>query len=199
MIDPIYTLNSPGQIYRSSMFSFRTIIYFGCNFTYTQINQWLLNRVDIVQTIDLTSNPTSNSPELVMKANSLAYGTYEFIYQVNINVPSMNSGGSFTSSISTFVQIVPTGLAIFALKNGISTILIGYGQTQVLDPTKYSFDFDNVASISTLSYKYYCVTILTTLSDISSSSIDLATYKSNPLLSMSSNQTCFASSGKELF
>jgi hypothetical protein len=181
------------------MFSFTTIIYFGCNFTYTQINQWLLNRVDIVQSIDLTSNPTSNSPGLVMQANTLAYGTYEFIYQVNINVPGMNSGGSFTSSISTYIQIVPTGLAIFALQNGISTILIGYGQTQVLDPTKYSFDFDNVASISTLSYKYYCVTILTSLSAISSSSIDLATYKSNPKLSMSSNQTCFSSSGKELF
>ena len=177
------------------MFSLTTISYFGCNLTYTQTNQWILNRIDIVQTIDLKTNPTSTSSELVIPANSLVYGTYEFIFQVNLIVPSMTSGGTFTSTISTYIQIIPTGLAVFALENGISNILIGYGQSQILNPIAYSFDFDNIATISSLAFKYYCVTLFSSSSTPKSSSIDLATYKNNPSLAMYSNQTCFSSNG----
>ena len=186
-----YTLQSPGQIFRSNMFSLVTVTYFGCNLTYTQVNTWLLTRVDIQQTIDLTTNPTSTQSELVMQANTLAYGTYQFTYQVSISVQSM---ASFTSSVSTCIQIVPTGLAIFALQNGISSLLIGYGQSQILSPPLYSFDFDALAIISSLTFKYYCSVSSSSSSNLNK--IDLATYKKNPSYStMNASQDCFSSNG----
>lgn len=190
-----YTLSSPAQIFRSSMFSLVTITYFGCNLTYTQANKWTLTRVDILASIDLTPNPTSTQSELVLQANTLAYGTYEFTYKVSISTQNMMS---LTSSISTYIQIIPSGLAVFALENGISTLLIGFGQTQILNPSLYSFDFDMLAVITSLKFKFYCV--LSTFSTTTySNQIDLATYKMNPLyLSMNASQACFSSNGKQI-
>jgi hypothetical protein len=196
MITPMaYTLSSPAQIFRSSMFSLVTITYFGCNLTYTQANKWTLRRIDILTSMDLTTNPTSTQSELVIQANTLSYGTYEFTYQVSINTQNMIP---LTSSISTYIQIMPTGLAVFALQNGISTLLIGFGQSQILNPSLYSFDFDMLAVMSGLKFKFYCV--LSSLSTTHSNQIDLATYKSNPFYSsMNASQACFTSNGNQTF
>ena len=183
-------------MFRSKMFSLSTVTYFGCNLTYSQANQWLLSRIDIQETIDLTMNPSSTTSELVMQSNSLAYGTYIFSFQVNLIVPSMSSGVTFTAMISTYVQIIPTGLVVFALRNGIANILIGYAQSQSLNPTEYSFDFDEQVSIKSLDFRFYCVSLFNYQTvPLSMSSIDLATYKNNPSLSMNSSQTCFSSNG----
>ena len=85
-------------------------------------------------------------------------------------------------------------MAIFAIQNGISNILIGYSQSYTLSPSIYSFDFDNVATLSSLQFKFYCTSITSGVTP-TLTNIDLATYKSNSGLRMTLNQTCFASNG----
>jgi len=186
---------NPNQILRSKMFSISTTTYFPCNLSYTQAHLWTLNKINsgVMQLKDLSANPTFASSEIVIESNTLEYGLYEFTIQVEIKVLS----SVLKSKVSTFVQIIPTGLVVFGLENGKQSISIGFLQTLVLNPIKFSFDFDNTASISNLTFKFYCSPnknynfIDSILNDTGDK--DLATYKRNSSLKMTS---CFTSSGK---
>ena len=172
------------------MFSLSTLTIFSCNLSYSQTNTWTLSRIDLPQVISLTDNPTSTTPELVMPANSLEYGLYQFTFQVDIQT----SSNALSNSIYTFIQIIPTGLAVFALQNGISSLLIGSKQAFVLNPAAYSVDLDNLVSPSSLQYKIFCNTInLNSSTQSNQVSTDLLTFKSNASLVMASNVTCFSS------
>jgi hypothetical protein len=185
---------NPNQIMRSKMFSISTATYFMCNLSYTQAYLWTLNKINsgVTQLKDLSANPTFASSEIVIESNTLEYGLYEFTIQVEIKVLS----SVLKSKVSTFVEIIPTGLVVFGLENGIQSISIGFSQALVLNPIKYSFDFDNMASISNLSFKFYCSPISnynyigSSLSDTGDK--DLATFKRNSSLKMS---PCFTSNG----
>ena len=189
-----FTQQNPSQIYRSKLFSLSTQLYFACNYSYTLTNVWQLTRLDVPQNIDLSLNPTWQSSELVIQANTLAYGLYAFSFNVQISMlTSGNLNGNQTSSVTTYVQIIPTGLAVFAVQNGRSNLLIGSSQVYVLDPLTYSFDFDSVVSMSSLTFVFYCNTVDLTLGPVQTqNTIDLLTYKSNSKLPMTWKQTCFS-------
>ena len=66
-----------------------------------------------IKSVDLTSNPTFRSSELVMQSNTLEFGLYQFIFQIDVVSSKLYN---VTNSASTFIQIIPTGLAIFGLQ-----------------------------------------------------------------------------------
>ena len=183
-ITPFAILKNPQEIKRSKLFSISTETYFVCNKPYKQKYQWKLNQIysDHINSIDLTSNPSSVSSEIVIQPNTLDYGLYEFIFQVSI------SGTSFQSNTSTFIEITSSGLAVYVLPNGVQSILLGKDQSLRLNPPAYSFDFDNLTLMTSLIFKFYC-------SLNSFGPIDLATYKRNSSLQMQANQTCFTATG----
>ena len=209
-IDQSFPLVSPVSVYRSALLSLSTVTYFACNSSYILTYTWLASRMDIAQTIDLTTNPTSASSQLIISANSLAYGLYNFTFRVEV---AMWDNSVLSNSANTFVQIVPTGLAVYALRNGISSILIGSQQKLVLNPATYSIDLDDFISPSSLQYTFYCNTINLNLKtespdepdeyQIEQMSIaakdDLLAYKINPQLAMAANRTCFSSNCKSIF
>ena len=149
------------------------------------------------QITTLSSNPTSSSAQLVIPANTLSYGVYEFIFQVTATITSSNI--VLASNIqSVYIEIIPTGLAVFAIANGVSGFVIGYQQTYTLSPGLFTIDFDYIVSPSSLNFTFYCSTVmLNGLNSFSttSNSYDLMTYKMNTSLPMNSNQTCFPSNG----
>ena len=192
-IQQSFSQSSPNQIYRSSLFSLSTSTYFACNSSYSRKYSWKLTLLDTLNAIDLKTNPSSSSSELVIQGNTLAYGLYEFKIQVDI---TMSDGSILSNSAATYIQIIPTGLAVFALQNGISNILVGSQQVFILDPATYSIDFDNLVLPSSLTYKFYCTTInLNTTLTTNKINIDLLTFQQNSSLLMDSNRTCFASNG----
>ena len=140
--------------------------------------------------IDLSTNPTSASSELVVKENTLDYGIYKFTLQVPVTYNLVNQ---ITSNlIETYVQIIPTGLAVFAIENGVSSVLIGSRQAFSLQPSIYTIDMDSIITPDKLSFTYFCKTVnLSDTSTVVSSLNDLKTYKNNPNLNMIRNQTCF--------
>ena len=196
-----FTQSSPSLIFRSKMFSLKTVTYFACNFSYTSMNTWNLKRIDITPQINivLSSNPTAQSGELVIQANTLDYGLYQFSFNVDITLLNID-GTKFNAVIDTFIKIIPTGLAIFAIQNGISNILIGSGQSYILNPLAYSFDFDNYATITNLKFLFYCNSIDLTSNLINTpSTIDLLKFKSDSKLAMAWNKTCFNSNSINTF
>jgi hypothetical protein len=145
----------------------------------------------------LSSNPTSSTAQLVVPANTLSFGIYEFTYQVNALVTLSNT--LLSSNVpSIVVEIIPTGLAVFALANGVSGVLIGYQQAYTLSPGLYSIDFDYLISPSILNFKFYCSTVMLSMPSSTKNNLDLMAYKMNSSLAMSANSTCFASTSNYL-
>ena len=186
-----YTQSSPQLVYRSAVVSLSTITSTACNSSYTLTNAWQASRIDAPQTVELTTNPTCLSSGLVIQPYTLAYGLYEFTFQVSL---TLSDGRILTSMASTFVQIVPTGLAVYALQNGVANILVGSQQPLTLDPASYSVDLDYLIATSSLQYTFYCHTLDVKSNNLLAYSLpDLLTYKLNSALAMASNQSCFDS------
>ena len=188
---------SPRKIMRSKMFSINTATHFVChNSSYTKIFSWTLNRIisNGPLLIDLSANPTHELPEIVVKSNTLVYGLYEFTVQVEIQLVT----NIFKNKLNTYVEVIPTGLAVLGIENGIQSISIGFGQTLTFNPIIYSFDFDNLASIANLTFKFYCSPsnnnnyITSSLSSVVDK--DLATFKKNSSLEINS---CFTSNSRK--
>lgn len=188
-------------MFRSKMFYLTSITYFSCNtLSYSFKYTWSVSRTDIVKTIGLTSNPTWQSSELVIQSNTLDYGSYKF----SLNLTAVAFGDkslqtTTTISISRLIQIVPTGIVVNAIRNGISSVLIGLQQNFTLNPALYSSDLDNVILASQLKFKFYCSPRLLNSSNTLSQSIDLFTYKNGSHLMMSRNTTCFESNSKKIY
>jgi len=109
--------------------------------------------------IFLDNNPTVNYAEMVIQPNSLAYGLYRFVYTVKMTGPNLNN---FQSQIDTFIQVIPSGLVISALKSsqpmygGTIEITRGYDQQIQFDPFLNSYDIDSIAIMTSLTFKYSC-------------------------------------------
>ena len=192
------------MIYRSNLFTVSSVISFYCNTNFTYQNIWTLTQVDprtlaALSIIDLSANPTSILSELVIKENSLAYGLYKFQFQVMV---TFNGNSQISSNLAeTYIQIIPTGLAVFAIENGVSSVLIGTKQSFALQPSVFSLDFDNIIQPSKLNFAFYCKTV--NLSDPNSintpaSTIDLLSYKNNQALIMDRNLNCFGNNSNYL-
>ena len=187
-IQQSFTQANPAQIFRSNIFSLSTTTLFACNVTYTSVYTWQLNGADFV------SNPTYHSAELVVQANTLFYGLYQFTCRVDITSDSFASlTNTLTNTVSTFISIIPTGLAVYAIQNGVSSQLIGSSQVFQLNPMAYSFDMDNLVSPISLQFQFYCKTLNSLNKNSSSSQYDLYSYKMNSSLTMTANETCFSS------
>jgi hypothetical protein len=179
------------------MFYLTSITYFSCNsLSYSFKYLWSVSRTDIMKTIDLISNPTWQSSELVIQPNTLEYGSYKF----SLNLTAVTFGDkseTTTTSISRLIQIVPTGIKVNAIRNGISSVLIGLQQNFTLNPELYSSDLDNVILASQLRFKFYCSPRLLNSSITLSQTIDLFKYKNGSHLMMSRNTTCFESNSEK--
>ena len=195
-----YLSSSPNKIFRSNLFSVSSIIYFYCsNVTFTSTNTWTLNQVDaalkVLKAVDLSTNPTSGSTELVIKENTLDYGLYQFTLQVDVSF----NGQVVSSQAQTYVEIIPTGLAVFALENGVSRVLVGSKQAFNLNPSLYTFDMDGLITPDKLSFVYYCKMVnLTDQSRVVNMQYDLKTFQTNANLAILRDQNCFGATSKKI-
>ena len=194
--------SNPKKIFRSNLFTVSSVISFYCNTSFTFQNIWSLTQLDAksltsLTTVDLTSIPSSQLSELVILENTLAYGLYKFEFRVIVTV---NGDSQLSSNLAeTYVQIIPTGLAVISIENGVSSVLIGTKQSFDLKPSVFSRDFDNIIQPNQLNFSFYCKTV--NLSDPNSiinltSKIDLLSYKNNQTLVMDRNVNCFGNSSK---
>lgn len=110
-----------------------------------------------IDTVDLSKNPTSKLSELVIKGNKVDYGLYKFELFVNV---TFNVSVTLTSNVVySYVEVIPSGIAVYSVKNGVSNILIGSNQEFLLQPALYSYDMDDVITADKLGFVLYCQTI----------------------------------------
>ena len=148
------------------------------------------NDNSIKKAVDLSKNPTASSIEILIDAYTLGYGLYEFVFQVKGTWNGMKK----IYSQNTYQKIIPTGLAISGLKNGVSCTEIGSKQTFSLNPVEFSFDFDYVASMQNLKFDFYCRKVYKnqTYSNIAFQYLNNKTLSNNSI-------DCFNNSSKNLF
>jgi len=188
------------QIYLTGFFTFLCLT---SNFSLLNNKRWQIEELKnisgqlvITNLIDISSNPTMSQTELTINEYELEIGYYKF----TIEVKFLN--GLFDSAF-TYVQVVSTGLLILATENGRNEIQRGYQQNLVLDPVKYSIDYDKSILFSELEFKYLCRIIYPSNKNfsypsINASFVDLITLKNNTQILMeleANNQSCFSSNG----
>ena len=153
------------KIYKKSDFiDIKSETTLKCKFSLINEKSWviyMLNELTGIneQQIFLTDNPTVNYAELVIQPNTLAYGLYRFVYTVKMTGTNSNS---FQSQIDTFIQVIPSGLVISALKSsqpiygGTIEITRGFDQQIQFNPFINSYDIDSIAIMTSLTFKYSC-------------------------------------------
>lgn len=80
------------------------------------------------KSIDLaSSNPTRTIPEIVFDANTLTYGVYMFTFASTYNYINIRTGALEVRSslLTTYIEVIPSGIAVFGWANGISYMLFG--------------------------------------------------------------------------
>jgi hypothetical protein len=152
------------------MISQSSTTIFKCNSSFQIDYIWSVNKIDAntITSIDLSSNPTSKSSQILFQSNSLDYGLYEINLRVKITPITY---AVIDKNVSTFIQIIPTRIGVYPLLNGIQTLRIGLGQTLILDPRKYSPFYDRILvrnPIQDLNFTFSCNSNILTISKPSS-------------------------------
>ncbi len=162
------TFDNPVQVQRSQILTLTSVTIMSCAFDNTNTKAWSLNKVDpstgalVGSPIDTTSNPSrfsgSNQAILVVYSNVLGYGKFLFKYTVTVRY-TRNGGLTYSTTqadVSTYVQIVLTGLDVFGLPRGILQQTYGISQHVVLDAGVNTKDLDSFVDPRTLSFAFYC-------------------------------------------
>jgi hypothetical protein len=157
------------------------------------------------QKMVINNNPTLNYAELVLQPQTLDYGVYRVLYTLKMSGANLTS---FQSQIDTFIQIIPSGLVISALRSsqpmygGTIEITRGFYQQIQFNPFLNTYDIDSVAVITSLTFKYSCQIIDSNIQNGypqipgTNQLIYLDDFKINS--SLSSLNSCFNSTGLNL-
>lgn len=148
---------------------------------------------NILKDINISNNPTVNSAELVIQPNSLEYGLYKFVYKIKM----LDGLEDFQKEIYHYIKIVPSGIVVRTLANGMFSISRGLEQSISLNPLLYSYDLDEVILMDKLKFNFYCSVVQSGILVKQpfvgfNRKIDLLSLKNEPYL-FSNEISCFNS------
>lgn len=153
-------ISAPTNILRSSLFSVVGITNFICGLSFTSQTSWQVSEVNslnsTIRTLDLSTNPTASTSEIVFSKGVLSYGLYRFTMTVSVTYTWRATLTTVASQVETYIRINPTGLAVFGLPNGVGEMTYGSAQKIDVNPGLYSIDFDSVVNPASLTYNVYC-------------------------------------------
>lgn len=142
-----------------------TIIIYNCSVPLTNISTWTLEEIDpltneVLQYINITSNPTANQSNLRVKNGSLKYGLYKFTFNFTI-ITNDETAAPFISIIYDYIKVVPTGFIVsgFDIAFGdmpITSLNVGPTDTIAFIPAFFSYDSDALSDPKILDYQFYC-------------------------------------------
>ncbi len=151
---------NPMIMKRAQMLPIVGLTILDCNTSLINTKKWFVyelyqNNGSIAKKVSLATIISEVNAELFIPNNFLSYGTYRIVYRVNM----VGEASSFIEETETFLRIVPTGFAVFPFSGGIKKITIAVEQSLVLDPGRYSYDFDEILSGTSISFNFYCRTV----------------------------------------
>lgn len=144
------TLNIPGKITPK------------CLEAYSVTFKWKFFKLNLNGSeteISINSNPSIDTLIFKIKEKSLFFGIYKFELEANLTVDTgyiKNIENVFSNSTKGYVQIIPAGMEIYVLENSLNYLKVGYNQSFKIEPTKFSFDYDQIAKFNELKFEFYC-------------------------------------------
>lgn len=166
-MDRNWNILDPGINYRSDLIKVISNIWYDCPINFNAKLYWKIfkinyNNYNESTLINLGDNPTLTSETLVIRRNTLSYGLYRIVRYVEMEVEKgilkfINT--ALSAEQDTYIKIVPSGIAVFGLENGLDFIKIGFFQKLSLEPLKYSYDMDFLVKTSSLNFNFYCFDI----------------------------------------
>jgi len=182
------------------MFSLTGSVIVNCNITLSITKKWLIYHVNEFTgqytTRFIYKDPSIYTSVIVVQPNTLPYGLYRFVFTATKDC--------LYSEIDTFVRIQPSGLMLSTLSQmtGMYGQLIGItrGTSQIIkfNPFLHTLDLDNLAVITSLTFKYACQVIDSNIEQgyptLSNQIINLDDFVLNPSLNQSFLK-CFNSTG----
>lgn len=196
---------NPTYILNTDPFSVYTYIFYQCSFNFTNKMFWEINKVDsynqiIIEKMNLTNNPSSQTQQIFLSNTFLSKALYQFTFTVTIFIKPVNkSEFNITNKIVTYIRIVSPDIIVWGLPKGVSQITIGSLQSQMLSPYLYSTQIGSTTLPNNLIFKFYCTVIDYSTSVTYTSNNqnkDLWTYKYTTSPTMGENSTCFTTNCK---
>jgi hypothetical protein len=179
---------APDLIKRNELFTLLGKTLTTClNKTASTQKMWLIYTANELtgvemQQIQLKTNPSLTTSQLVIQPQTLSYGLYKIVYALSMS--------NRTSKAHTYVRIIPSGLVLSTLKTskgmygGTIEITRGWNQTIAFNPFLNTFDIDRVCVITSLSFKYTCRLL-------HSNGLSSSTNTSSDFLSQFNSNECF--------
>jgi hypothetical protein len=158
IIDPSMNTSSPTLFKRNDFIQWTGQTTINSSSSLLSQKEWTIFKVIVPneQQIFINNNPTINYADLVLQPQTLSYGLYRIVFTVTM-IATDCSASSFT-----YIRIIPSGLVLSSLKlsqpmyGGTIEITVGQNQQIQFDPYLFTYDIDNVAVITSLTFKYAC-------------------------------------------
>lgn len=193
-----------------------------CPCSYTVTSVWTIQEIDsstgvLISDVSISNNPSittslqlstdqqSYMAKLNLLNGTLKYGLYKFTYAFTIKTNDLVNN-TLSSSIFTFVKVIPSGFIVsaFDTQNGFikinTSISLGLSDSVAFIPAFYSYDLDNLLDPNSLIYNFYCI-LAAKNTNPNNFNQDLYSVKVGEELSqtkISSLDTCFKTTGKFL-
>ena len=153
-------LSNPEVLRRYLLYKIKSSYSVVCGQNYTIKSYWgIVNVTNIPETVIFEDNPTIQSSEVVLTGGTLEYGLYKLTHNTEVLVtvngrPDIPS--HFIGTDYSYLRVIPSGITVFGLQNGIDYTLIGRNQGLELNAPLYSFDMDDLIKTSSLKFEYFC-------------------------------------------
>lgn len=78
--------------------------------------------------MNVTDNPTHESSEILFMGNSLDYGMYKFEFFCDMFFVFEEQNDAIQTIRISYIEIIPTQIAVFGVEAGMTEIDVGYMQ-----------------------------------------------------------------------
>ena len=118
---------------RMYLFSVNAVVEFNCKIPKEVIYLWNVYHINMttgqIEQMNVTDNPTHDKSEFLVMGNTLDYGMYMFEFimdQFSVNFAGESEAIQVIKE--SYVQIIPTNIAVFGVEAGLSEFQIGNEQ-----------------------------------------------------------------------
>ena len=114
------------------LFSVNAQVEYNCKIPYNVSMYWnlyLYNSTTLEwNQMNITDNPTWQNSEILITGNTLDYGMYKFEFFCDMFFVFQGQYDAIQSVRVSYIQIIPTQIAVFAIEGGMNEINVGYMQ-----------------------------------------------------------------------
>ncbi|CAF4953395.1 unnamed protein product, partial [Rotaria socialis] len=153
---PNASSTAPVRFFRSDDFYILSNMLLRCDMSAAITTKWALHSCNTTcsSPIQIDELIHVNFNDIFIPARTLPYG----VYQLTLTV-IMEAATNITSTASTYVMVIPSGIQANLIQMGTSLVTRRYQKNFALDPGTFSTNPDEVRwDASDWNYAYYCTT-----------------------------------------